>query len=154
MLSTEFCWVSLSDAIYKLQYAVVAAAAAAATWQAADAAVDAIVSWRHHWSLTDSPSNCQYFHSTVSAAQHPQLISRSSFVCSVCSIRNISGISIQCAFNHMPWCLLMACFRLIFLLPGNLEFLGDFSPPVSGSLLPYHSLIYSTDLDSSSSSHD
>ena len=60
-------------------------AAVAATWQAGDAVVEATASWRHHWSLTDSPSNCQYFHSLVSTAQHPQLTSHSSIVCSVCN---------------------------------------------------------------------
>jgi len=32
-------------------YKLLAATAGVATWQAADAVVDAIASWRHHWSL-------------------------------------------------------------------------------------------------------
>ena len=69
-------------------------AVTAARWHAADTAVDATVSWRHRWSLTDSPSDCQYFHSTAENDQHPPPTSHSSLVCSACNNHKCLAISI------------------------------------------------------------
>jgi len=108
---------------------LLAAAVAAATWQAADAVVDAIASWRHHWSLTDSPSNCQYFHSTVSAAQHLQLTSHSSFVCSACNNGKYFRFIFLFIIGSLHYVigLLAAKYETQWILVGSIRMLFNFS---------------------------